>query len=103
MLMKVVLPAPLLPINPTTLSWSILTLIFDAAVTAPKVLFRSRASRTTAISCRLFPAEDGPEPARQEHDHQQHRHPEHQLPGVGGILVSEAAHAFADGRAEKGR
>ena len=49
MLRKVVLPAPLLPIRPTTVSAVIATLMSAAAVTAPKVLFTLLASRTAAI------------------------------------------------------
>src|SRR5262245_45443112 len=86
MLMKVVLPAPLLPIKPTTLSCSMLTLMSAAAVTAPNVLLSLRASSTTATSCHLALAcEHRPQPARQEHDHQQHGDAQHHLPGVGGI------------------
>ena len=39
MLMKVVFPAPLVPIRPTTASFSNCTEIFSAAVTAPKFLW----------------------------------------------------------------
>ena len=49
MLMKVVLPAPLVPIRPTTESFSIAALTSLAAVTAPKLLHRPRASRMTGI------------------------------------------------------
>jgi hypothetical protein len=49
MLMKVVLPAPLVPIRPTTESFSIAALTSFAAVTAPKVLFNPRASRMTGM------------------------------------------------------
>ena len=50
MLMKVVLPAPLVPIRPTTESFSIAALTSLAAVTAPKALAQIlRASRITAI------------------------------------------------------
>src|SRR5262245_60235851 len=104
MLRKVVLPAPLLPIRPTTLSCSMLTLMSAAAVTAPNVLLSLRASRTTVMSRRLAPAREyRPQPAGQEHDHQQHGDTQHHLPGVGRILVRVAAHRLEDGRAEERR
>src|ERR1035438_10011178 len=83
MLMKVVLPAPLVPIRPTIESCSIAALTSVAAVTAPKRLFSLRASRTSAISGRLAPAEQRPQPLGQEHDHQQQRNAQGHLPGVG--------------------
>src|SRR5258706_15892374 len=73
MLIKVVLPAPLLPINPTTASCSTATLMSLAAVTAPKLLFSPLASRTIVMSGGLALAgEQRPQPAGQEHDHHQH-------------------------------
>src|SRR5258708_15938811 len=74
MLMKVVLPAPLLPINPTTASCSTATLMSLAAVTAPKVLFSPFPSRTIATPGRLSPApEHRPPPPQPEHSHHHHR------------------------------
>ena len=49
MLMKVVLPAPLVPISPTTESFSMDALMALAAVTAPNVLQRFVALKTVAI------------------------------------------------------
>src|SRR6266403_1194273 len=68
MLMKVVLPAPLVPIRPTTESLSMAALMSLAAVTAPKFLLRPCASRIAAISGRLAPPEQRPQAVRQEHD-----------------------------------
>src|SRR5882724_9347092 len=102
--MNVVLPAPLLPINPTTLSRSTATLMSAAAVTAPKFLFSPLASRTTAMSGRpSHSGEQRPQPARQEHDHQQHGGAERHLPGVRRVFVGEAADGFENERAEEGR
>src|ERR1700675_3009630 len=104
MLMNVVLPAPLLPINPPPLSRSTATLMSAAAVTAPKLLFSPLASRTTAMSGRLsHSGEQRPQPARQEHDHDQHGNAERHLPGVGRVLVGKAADGIEDERAQKGR
>ena len=64
MLMKVVLPAPLLPISPTTLSCSMRALMSLAAVTAPKLLFRLRASRMVAMSGRPPAQRETPTTAR---------------------------------------
>ena len=50
MLMKVVLPAPLVPIRPTTESFSTETLMSLAAVTAPNDFCTPLASRIAAIS-----------------------------------------------------
>ena len=47
-LRKVVLPAPLPPMSPTTVSSSMETLMSRAAVTAPKVLVRPVASQDGA-------------------------------------------------------
>src|SRR2546422_4755712 len=77
MLMKVVLPAPLVPIKPTTESLSMAALMSLAAVTAPKFLFRPCASRIAAISSHLAPAEQRPQAVRQEHDNHQQRAAEH--------------------------
>ena len=55
MLMKVVLPAPLLPIRPTTVSCSIAALMSAAAVTAPKLLFRPLGVKNDGhLACRLL-------------------------------------------------
>src|SRR5512134_932770 len=83
MLMKVVLPAPLVPIRPSTESFCTATLMSLAAVTAPKLLFTPCASRIAAISGRLAPPEQRPQAVGQEHDHHQQRRAEHHLPGVG--------------------
>src|SRR5260221_9016219 len=53
MLMKVVLPAPLVPIRPTTESFSIAALTSAAAVTAPKVLHKPCASRMAGTAAPL--------------------------------------------------
>src|ERR1035437_764130 len=103
MLMNVVLPAPLVPIRPTTESCSIAALTFIAAVTAPKRLFRSRASSTTAISGRLAPAEQRPEPLGQEHDHQKQRDAQGHLPGVGRKVVRDRVDDAEDRGAEERR
>src|SRR5882724_8978705 len=92
MLMKVVLPAPLLPINPTTASRSTATLMSLAAVTAPKLLFSPLASRTIATSGGLaLTGEQRPQPAGQEHNHHQHGDAERHLPGVRRIFIGKAA------------
>src|SRR5687767_10741505 len=83
MLMNVVLPAPLVPIRPTTESFSIAALTSFAAVTAPKALFKPLASRMTG----MFP-EQRPQALGQEHDDQQEREPQAHLPGVGRQVVS---------------
>src|SRR5436309_14979842 len=83
MLMKVVLPAPLVPIRPPTESLSMAGLMSLAAVTAPKFLFRPCASRIAAISSQLAPAAQRPQAVRQEHDNHQQRAAEHHLPGIG--------------------
>src|SRR5438309_1626245 len=77
MLMKVVLPAPLVPISPTTESFSIAALTSCAALTAPKRLQRPRASRMAGMS-----GGEGPQPFGQEHDEQEQREAEAHLPGV---------------------
>src|SRR5687768_17595407 len=83
MLMKVVFPAPLVPIRPTTESFSIAALTSCAAVTAPKLLHSPRASRMAGIASR----KQGPETFWQEHDDDQERQPEGHLPGVGRKVV----------------
>src|SRR4026208_1693600 len=63
MLMKVVLPAPLVPISLTTESCSIAALTSFAAVAAPNALFNPLALRMTDTA-----AEQRPQPFGQEHD-----------------------------------
>src|SRR5260221_5844056 len=53
MLMKVVLPAPLVPIRPTTESFSIAALTSAAAVTVPKVLHKPCASRMAGTAAQF--------------------------------------------------
>src|SRR3989442_15978840 len=83
MLMKVVLPAPLVPIKPTTESLSMAALMSLAAVTPPKFLFRPCASRIAAISSHLAPPEQRPQPVRQEPENPQNPAPGHHPPGIG--------------------
>src|SRR4029077_17482737 len=83
MLMKVVLPAPLVPISPTTESFSIAALMSFAALTAPKFLCRPCASKIAATSGCPAPPEQRPQAVRQEHNHRQKRRAEHHLPGIG--------------------
>src|SRR5215212_1735819 len=86
MLMNVVLPAPFVPMSPTTESASIAALTSFAAVTAPKRFWRFRASRITATSgghaVAVALPEQGPQAFGQENDHQQEGCPEEHLPGV---------------------
>src|SRR5258706_1498088 len=104
MLIKVVLPAPLLPINPTTASCSTATLMSLAAVTAPKLLFSPLASRTIVMSGGLALAgEQRPQPAGQEHDHHQHGDAERHLPGVRRIFIGKAADRLDNECAEERR
>src|SRR5438552_2217811 len=84
MLMKVVLPAPLVPIRRTTESLSMAALMSLAAVTAPKFLVRPCASRLAAISSQLRAAEQRPQAVRQERHPQRHREHRVEHPGVGG-------------------
>src|SRR6185503_14071642 len=99
MLMKVVLPAPLVPIRPTTESCSMAALTSAAAVTAPKVLHSPRASRMTGIS----PLEEGPQPLGQEHDDQQQRRAQAELPGIRREVVRGGADRAVDERAGERR
>src|SRR3970040_2115891 len=103
MLMKVVLPAPLVPISPTTESLSIAALMSLAAVTAPKFLFSPFASRIPAMSGRLAPAEQGPQAVRQEHDHHQQRGAEHHLPGIRRDVEGDGLDDAEEERAEERR
>src|SRR5687767_2206577 len=99
MLMNVVLPAPFVPIRPTTESLSIAALTSFAAVTAPKVLHSPRASRMAGIA----PSEHGPEPLGQEHDDEKEREPQAHLPGVGREIVSRGMDHTIDQCAGEGR
>src|SRR5689334_17086181 len=104
MLMNVVLPAPLLPISPTTLSCSIRALMSLAAVTAPKLFDNPFASRMVAISSAASShAECGPHSAGQKDHDQQHRDAERHLPGVRKALVGERAHCLEDAGADERR
>src|SRR6266446_3612135 len=103
MLMKVVLPAPLVPIRPTTESLSMAALMSLAAVTAPKFLLRPCASRIAAISGRLAPPEQRPQAVRQEHDDRQQRAAEHHLPGIGRDAEGHRLDDAEDERAEERR
>src|ERR1700739_689607 len=92
MLTKVVLPAPLVPINPTTLSGSTAMEMPQAAVTAPNVLHNPSASSSGAISGPPPPqSEEGPQSRRKKDNHQQERPAHDHLPGVGRVLVGIAA------------
>src|SRR3954471_6913017 len=97
MLMNVVLPAPLVPIRPTTESFSIAALTSAAAVTAPKLLHRPLASRMTGTF------EQGPESLGQEDDDEEQRRSERQLPGGGGKVVRGRADRAVDQRAGERR
>src|SRR5690348_6187412 len=97
MLMNVVLPAPLVPISPTTESFSMAALTSAAAVTAPKVLHKRRASRMTDTF------HQGPQAFGHEHDDQQERGAEAQLPGVGRQVVGRRADRAVDERPGKRR
>src|SRR5947207_14784404 len=96
MLMKVVLPAPLVPIRPTTESFSMAAFTSAAAVTAPKLLHSPRASRMTGMALK-----QGPQAFRQEHDDQQQRRAERKLPGVGRKVVGGGADRAVDERARE--
>src|SRR5688572_28278884 len=82
MLMKVVLPAPLVPMRPTTESFSIAALTSLAAVTAPKDLFKPLASRMTDIF-----SEPRPQALAHEHDDAEERNTQAHLPGIGRKVV----------------
>src|SRR5260221_9789828 len=102
MLMNVVFPAPLVPIRPTTESFSMAAVTPSAAVTAPKLLFRPRASRMAAISGGFAP-EQRPQPVRQEHDREQQRRAHAHLPDVRRQIVGDGAERARHERAEKRR
>src|SRR4051812_5421846 len=101
MLMKGVLPAPLVPMRPTTESFSIAAFTSEAAVTAPKLLHSPRASRMTGMAPAHF-ADDGPEPFGQEHDYQQQGGAQEELPRVGREVVGRRADGTVDERAGEG-
>src|SRR5919197_2831902 len=96
MLMNVVLPAPFVPMRPTTESFSMAALTSLAAVTAPKRLQRPRASRMTGIACK-----DGPEPFGQEHDEQQKRDAKAHLPRIGRKAVRQRVDRAIDQRTDE--
>src|SRR5437764_1423067 len=102
MFTKVVLPAPLAPIMPTTESRSIEALTSFAAVTAPNALFSPRASMIAAISGALPALEHRPEPLWKEHDDEQQGRAHRHLPGVGREIVRGAVDRLVDQRAEEG-
>src|SRR4051812_42834716 len=103
MLMNVVLPAPFVPMRPTTESASIAALTPPAAVTAPKRFSKPRASRITPISGGLPAIEQRPDAFRQEHDYQQERRPEEQLPRIRRQVEADRMQHTEDERAEEGR
>src|SRR3954470_3098021 len=102
MLMKVVLPAPLVPIRPTTASLSIAALTSLAAQTAPKRLHKPRASRMTGIARSTFGC-DLPESFRQEDDQEKQCRAERQLPGVGREVVRGGVDDLVEERAGERR
>src|SRR5512135_3324338 len=101
MLMKVVLPAPFVPIRPTTESRSIAALMPSAAVTAPKLLCRPCASRIAATSGRLAAREQRPYAVGQKQDEREQRGAEAHLPGVGREVVGNGVDRPEDERAEE--
>src|SRR5437867_3654303 len=98
MLMKVVLPAPLVPIKPTTESCSIAALTSCAAVTAPKRLLRPRASRMAGMA-----GGERPQPFGQEHDQHQQREAEAHLPRVRRQSIRERVDRAIEQRSDEGR
>src|SRR3954463_13323822 len=98
MLINVVLPAPLVPIRPTTVSFSIAALTSLAAVTAPKRLQRPRASRMAGIT-----RGERPEALRQEDDDDEERRAERELPGVRRQVVRGGVDDLVDERAGERR
>src|SRR5262245_16352902 len=97
MLMKVVLPAPLVPISPTTESFPMAALPSFAAVTAPNVLLSPLALSTTGTG------KEGPDPLGEEHDQQQQRDAEAHLPGVGRKVEGSGMDRAVEQRAGEGR
>src|SRR5690348_11727563 len=98
MLMNVVLPAPFVPMRPTTESFSIAALTSFAAVTAPKDLHRPRASRMTGIA-----RKQRPQPFGEEDDEHEQRDAEAHLPGVGGQAVRQRVDRPVEQRAHERR
>src|SRR5918911_3962089 len=94
MLMNVVLPAPFVPMRPTTESFSIAALTSSAAVTAPKDLHSPRASRMTGIA-----REQRPQPFGQENDQHQQRDAQAHLPGIGRQAIRERMNRAVEERA----
>src|SRR5688500_9663164 len=82
MLMKVVLPAPLVPVRPTTESFSIAALTSLAAVTAPKDLLKPLESSMTDIF-----SEQRRQALGQEQDDEEERKTQAHLPGIGREVV----------------
>src|SRR5438477_7177902 len=101
MLMKVVLPAPLVPIRPTTESFSIAALTSAAAVTAPKVLHKPCASRMAGTAAQF--AYEGQEAFGKKNDQHQQRDAEAHLPRVGREVVRHGVDRAVDQRADEGR
>src|SRR3954470_17212240 len=98
MLMKVVLPAPLVPMRPTTESFSIAASMAFAAVTAPNLLQRFFASRITGIS-----GKNRPQTVGKKNNQQQQSRAERELPGVGRKVVGRAVDRAEDEGADEGR
>src|SRR6185436_9875492 len=98
MLMKVVLPAPLVPIRPTTESCWIAALTSFAAVTAPNALFKPLALRMTDTA-----AEQRPQPFGQEHDDEEQRGAQAELPGVRRQIVGSGVDHAIEQRAGERR
>src|SRR5918911_42367 len=96
MLMNVVLPAPFVPMRPTTESFSIAALTSFAAVTAAKDLHSPRASRITGIA-----GEQRPQPFGQKNNEHQQRDAEAHLPGVGRQAVRERMNRTVEERASE--
>src|SRR3954451_23052621 len=100
MLMNVVLRAPLVPIRPTTESFSIAALTSAAAVTAPKVLHKPCASRMAGTTAQF--AEEGQQAFGKKNDQDEQRYAEAHLPCVGREVVrhgvDRAVHQRADER-----
>src|SRR5260221_13721098 len=82
MLTKGVLPAPLVPIRPTTESLAMAAFTSAAAVTAPKLLHNARASSRIVISPPAPAREQRPQAVRQERNAGEQRDAELHLPGV---------------------
>src|SRR4051812_14064923 len=103
MLIKVVLPAPLVPMRPTTESASMAAFTPPAAVTAPKRFSRFLASRIAAISGRPSPLEERPQPLGYEYDHQQERRPEEHLPRIRREVEADGVDGPENRRAKERR